>query len=135
MGRPFWRLLPIIDDEERAGVEPVGTLAPNDREEGTELALDGLQELRPEAGSIMQELMEGLSEALDREFSSVVLVFAEKVLFINLINLHPTDAHTQAGRGALCTLVHVTGLLLLGRVISMLPGPHLQVQDTGVLVL
>lgn len=85
--RPFWWLLPIIDDEERAGVEPVGTLAPNDREEGTELALDGLQELHPEAGSVMQELMEGLSEALDREFSSIVLVFAEKVLLINLINL------------------------------------------------
>lgn len=35
----------------------------------------------------MQELMEGLSEALDGEFSSIVLVFAEKVLLINLINL------------------------------------------------
>lgn len=31
--------------------------------------------------------MEGLSEALDGEFSSIVLVFAEKVLLINLINL------------------------------------------------
>lgn len=49
--------------------------------------------------------------------------------------LHPTDAHTQAGRGALRALVHVTSLLLLRCVIPVLPGPHLQVQDTGVLVL
>lgn len=35
----------------------------------------------------MQELIEGLSEPLNGEFSSIVLVFAEKVLLINLINL------------------------------------------------
>lgn len=50
-------------------------------------------------------------------------------------HLHAADAHAQAGRGALRTLPHVAGLLLLGRVVPVLPGPHLQVQDTGVLVL
>ena len=50
-------------------------------------------------------------------------------------HLHAADAHTQAGCGALCALRHVAGLLLLGRVVPVLPGPHLQVQDTGVLVL
>lgn len=50
-------------------------------------------------------------------------------------HLHAADAHTQAGRGALGTLHHVTSLLLLRRIVPVLPGPHLQVQDAGILVL
>lgn len=80
-------LLPIIGDEKGAGVEPVGTLAPDDREEGLELVLHGLQQLRPQAGPVMQELTESLSEALHRQLPSIVLVFAEEVLLISLINL------------------------------------------------
>ena len=49
--------------------------------------------------------------------------------------LHAADADAQAGRCALSTLPHVTGLLLLGHIVPVLPGPHLQVKDTGVLVL
>lgn len=49
--------------------------------------LDGLQQLHPEAGPIVQELVQRLPEALHRELSSEVLVFAEKVLLIGLINL------------------------------------------------
>lgn len=49
--------------------------------------LDGLQQLHPEAGPIVQELVQRLPEALHRELSSIVFVFAEKVLLIGLINL------------------------------------------------
>lgn len=83
----FRRLLPIVDDQEGAGVEAVGALAPDDREEGLQLALDGPQQLCPEAGPVVQELIEGLSEPVHGEFPSIVLVFAEKVLLISLINL------------------------------------------------
>lgn len=38
-------LLPIVDYEEGAGVEAVGTLAPDDREQSLQPAKDGLQEL------------------------------------------------------------------------------------------
>lgn len=49
--------------------------------------------------------------------------------------LHAADAHAQAGGSALCALLHVTGLLLLGCIIPVLPSPHLQIQDAGLLVL
>lgn len=83
----FRRLLPVVDDQEGAGVEAVRTLAPDDREQGLQLALDGPQQLRPEAGPVVQELIEGLSEPIDGELPPIVLVFAEKVLLVRLINL------------------------------------------------
>lgn len=54
---------------------------------------------------------------------------------VSATHLHATDAYSQAGRGALRTLLHVTGLLLLCCIISVLPRPHLQIQDAGQLVL
>lgn len=46
--------------------------------------------------------------------------------------LHPTHTHAQSGRRALLALLHLTGGLLLGRVVAVLPRAHLQVQDAGV---
>lgn len=48
--------------------------------------LDGLQQLHPEAGPIMQELVKRLAQPSTESFLPV-LVFAEKVLLIGLINL------------------------------------------------
>lgn len=47
-------------------------------------------------------------------------------------HLHATHTHTKRCRGALFAFLHLTGSLFLWRVITMLPGAHLQVQDTGV---
>ena len=45
--------------------------------------------------------------------------------------LHPTHAHAQGGGSALFTLLHLPSSLLLRRIISMLPGPHLQIKYAG----
>lgn len=79
--------LPVVDYEEGAGVEAVRALAPDDSEQRLQPTQDGLQELRAEAGSIMEELRKGLPESLHRELPSIVLIFAEKALLIGLINL------------------------------------------------
>lgn len=46
-------------------------------------------------------------------------------------HLHSAEPHPDGGRRALLTLADLIGLLLLGRVVTVLPGPHLQVQDAG----
>lgn len=45
--------------------------------------------------------------------------------------LHPAHAHAQSGRRALLALLHLTGGLLLGGIVAVLPCAHLQVQDAG----
>lgn len=47
--------------------------------------------------------------------------------------LHPTNAHAQGGRSALFTLLHLPSSLLLGRIVSVLSGPHLQIKYAGKL--
>lgn len=81
------RLLPVVDYEEGTGVEPVRSLAPDDREQCLQPAKDGFQELCAQAGSVVEKLRKGLFEALLRELPSIVLIFAEKALLIGLINL------------------------------------------------
>lgn len=46
-------------------------------------------------------------------------------------HLHPAEPHADGGRRALLTLADLVGLLLLGGVVAVLPGPHLQVQHAG----
>lgn len=47
--------------------------------------------------------------------------------------LHATHSHTQGGRSALLTLLHLPSSLLLRGIISVLSGPHLQIKHTGKL--
>lgn len=46
--------------------------------------------------------------------------------------LHATDSYSKCSRRALFTFLHLSCCLLFGGVISVLPGAHFQVKDTGV---
>lgn len=80
-------LLAVVNDEKGAGVEPVRALLPDDGEQSLQPQDDGLQQVRSEAVPVAQELAQGLSESLRRELPAVVLIFAEKVASVCLVNL------------------------------------------------
>lgn len=80
-------LLSVVNDEEGAGVEPVGALLPDHREQGLEAHDDGLQQVRPQLVPVAQELPQGLPESLWGELPPVVFVFAQEMAGVCLVNL------------------------------------------------
>lgn len=91
--------LSLIDDEERRRVEAIRRLLLQHRLQAAELIQNGLKQILPKPFPIVQELEEGLPEALDRQTATVVLVPAEVVAGVQLVYLQ-RDARDSAWAGS-----------------------------------
>lgn len=80
-------LLPVVNDEEGAGVKPVGALLPDHGQQGLEAQDDGLQQLRAQLVPGAQELPQGLPESLWGQLPPKVFVFAQEMPGVCLVNL------------------------------------------------
>lgn len=79
--------LSLIDDEERRRVETIRRLLLQHRLQAAELIQNRLEEILPQPFPIVQELEEGLPEAFDGQAATVVLVPAEVVAGVQLVDL------------------------------------------------
>lgn len=86
--RHFLAHLSLIDDEKWRRVETIRCLPLQHCLQAAKLIQDWLKEVLPQTISIMQVLVEGLTEAFDRQATAIILVPTEVVTGVQLVYLY-----------------------------------------------
>lgn len=85
--------------------------------------------LRPQHQPIVEEVMQRLLETGLVQFAAPILVLFHVVIAVSLIHLHAAQPDTQRAGRAGRALGHLLGSFLGGRIVAMLSGAHLQVEN------
>lgn len=97
--------LSLIDDEQRGRVEAVGRLPLQHGLQAAQLVEHRLKEVPPQSLPVVQVLVERLAEAVDRQAAAVVLVPAEVVTRVPLVDLMKEGKERDAAR-SVCPRSH-----------------------------
>lgn len=96
---------------------------------------DLADEQRPQPHSVVEEVVEGVTEAGLVQFAAPVLVLLHELVMARLVHLHAAETHAQRGGRAGRTLGHLLVALLHRRIVPVLSRAHLQVQNARLLEL